>query len=116
MAEQINTGKSGENFNKGRIYNAAFKYVQETYSDVDCIVLHDADLIPSASGSKLAESGDYRCQLMPWHLTRRIFQIETQKDRVYNQFLTGGILSLNMRHFVDVNGFSNRYFGWGAEG
>lgn len=107
---------SGSNFNKGRIYNAAFKYVIKNLPSVDCVVLHDVDLVPVANASLMGEAADYRCRLMPWHLTRKVRLLETNTEREYNQFLTGGILSLRVGHFADVNGFSNKYFGWGAEG
>lgn len=118
IAEQSNIENNGHNFNKGQIYNAAFNYVRETYENVDCVVLHDVDLVPvvNATYAVSEEAVDYRCRIMPWHLTRKVLLLESNSERVYNQFLTGGILSMRIEHFIDVNGFSNKYFGWGAEG
>ncbi|CAF1093720.1 unnamed protein product [Brachionus calyciflorus] len=103
------------NFNKGRLINAAVKHVIDSKENVDCIVIHDIDMIPSTDGDSLGEKGDYRCRKMPWHLSRKVFNLKTKEERIYNQFLTGGILSLRLGHFLKVNGFSNEYFGWGAE-
>jgi hypothetical protein len=118
VVEQVDF--NGGNFNKGRLLNKAFSYAtQQSHLNnetFDCVVIHDVDLIPSMDGSFLGEQGDYRCRQMPWHLSRRVFQLETGRERVYNQFLTGGILSLRLDHFRDANGFSNEYVGWGAEG
>lgn len=98
-------------FNKGQIYNAAIKHVLNKYRDIDCIVLHDVDIIPIVNDSSI----DYRCKYMPVHLTNRVFIIKSKWDRLYNQFLTGGILSLRPQHFVTANGFSNGFSGWGGE-
>jgi hypothetical protein len=106
-------------FNKGRLYNAAVQHIidnmQSGGSAVDCVVLHDVDLVPANSSDFLGERGDYRCRKMPWHLSRKLWLQAKNLDQVYNQFLTGGILSLRLGHFTAVNGFSNEYFGWGAE-
>lgn len=102
-------------FNKGRLINSAVKFVINSKEKADCIVIHDVDLVPSADGNVLGDKGDYRCRKMPWHLSRKVFNLKMNNERIYNQFLTGGILSLRLDHFVKVNGFSNEYFGWGAE-
>lgn len=114
MAEQANF--NSKNFNKGQLFNMAFKYVTDTYKNIDCVVLHDVDLIPVVNATFMDEATDYRCRIMPWHLSRKVFLLETQSEREYNQFLSGGVLSLRVGHFIDANGFSNKYFGWGAEG
>ena len=36
-------------------------------------------------------------------------------SRIYNRFLTGGILALRPDHIRVANGYSNKFFGWGAE-
>jgi hypothetical protein len=116
VAEQWNNDTK---FNKGRLYNTAVNWVldyQKKHNEtVDCIVLHDVDLIPSSHSSYLGERGDYRCRDMPWHLSRKVYLMNSEHDQIYYQFLTGGILSMRLEHFVNVNGFSNEYFGWGAE-
>ena len=53
---------------------------------------------------------------MPWHLSNEVYSLSRKESRVYNKFLTGGILSLRPAHFINSNGFSNMYYGWGAEG
>jgi hypothetical protein len=97
-------------FNKGRLINTAVKYVLDNYKQTDCIVLHDVDLIPNN-----LETNDYRCRQMPWHLSNKVHFISTNQVRVYNQFLTGGVLALRPDHLLVSNGFSNMYFGWGGE-
>lgn len=102
-------------FNKGRLINSAVKFVINSREKADCVVIHDVDLVPTADGNDLADKGDYRCRKMPWHLSRKVLNLKMNNERIYNQFLTGGILSLRLEHFVKANGFSNEYFGWGAE-
>jgi hypothetical protein len=97
-------------FNKGRLINAAVKYVLKNYKQTDCIILHDVDLIPND-----LEKNDYRCRQMPWHLSNKVHFISTNQVRVYNQFLTGGVLVLRPDHLLVSNGFSNMFFGWGGE-
>jgi hypothetical protein len=108
VAEQANKDKK---FNKGQLINAAVDYVLGAYTNIDCIVLHDVDIVSLVNDSSV----DYRCRQMPLHLTRNVLILQDNWNRVYNQFLTGGILSLRPKHFVDANGFSNRYAGWGGE-
>jgi hypothetical protein len=116
VAEQWNNDTK---FNKGRLYNTAvdwiLEYQRKSNETVDCIVLHDVDLIPSSHSSYLGERGDYRCRDMPWHLSRKVYFMNNEHDHIYYQFLTGGILSMRLEHYVTVNGFANEYFGWGAE-
>jgi hypothetical protein len=107
------------NFNKGRLFNAAVRHIIErqkiTKITVDCIVLHDIDILPASAFRVLTERGDYRCQSMPWHLSRKIRSLMNGKETVYSRFLTGGILSLRLEHYTDTNGMSNEYFNWGGE-
>ena len=100
-------------FNKGRLINTAFNYIYENFKQVDCVVIHDVDILPMHDNSVINEIGDYRCKQMPWHLSLKVFHIARNYTVNYNRFLTGGILSLRPQHFIEANGFSNRYFGWG---
>jgi hypothetical protein len=75
--------------------------------NIDCIVLHDVDLVPSASEASLGDLVDYRCRQMPWHMTNRVLLLKSSRERIYNKFLTGGVLSLRPGHIFDANGFSN---------
>ena len=109
--------KQNDLFNKGRLINRAVKYALDSFKHIDCLVIHDVDLVPSNNQEFiLKEKGDYRCRQMPWHLSNEVYSLSRKESRVYNKFLTGGILSLRPAHFINSNGFSNMYFGWGAEG
>jgi hypothetical protein len=99
--------------NKGRLFNTAVKYIIEnqriTNDTVDCIVLHDVDLIPANHSGYMGEGGDYRCRHMPWHMGHRIVNLSDNQERIFNTFFIGGALSLRVGHFSDTNGFSNEY-------
>ena len=107
VAEQSTNGY----FNKGQIINTAVKYLNDNYKNVDCLILHDVDIIPIVNDSSI----DYRCRQMPLHLTNQVLVMKSNWNRIYNQFLTGGILSLRPQHFISSNGFSNMFAGWGGE-
>ena len=59
------------------------------HKDIDCIVIHDVDLIPTFDADTLGNRGDYRCQQMPWHLANEVYLMSESRPRVYNKFLTG---------------------------
>jgi len=92
-------------FNKGRLINRAVKYALDNIKQIDCLVLHDVDLVPSEDSVQLIQQGDYRCRQMPFHMTNQVYLNSKKESRVYNSFLTGGILSLRPAHFLVSNGF-----------
>ena len=115
VAEQFN---SNDPFNKGRLYNMAFKYIKKHYDNVNCFILHDVDLIPE-SDFNLYECDNYLN--VPRHLS---FSIRTDdingslmssyKKSPY-ELLVGGVLCIKPNIYEKINGFSNEYWSWGAE-
>jgi hypothetical protein len=99
--------------NKGRLFNTAIKYIIEnqriTNDTVDCVVLHDVDLIPANHSVYMGNAGDYRCRYMPWHMGQKIVNLSNNKEKIFDTFFIGGVLSLRLGHYSDVNGFSNEY-------
>jgi hypothetical protein len=117
VVEQTNVKKNEAPFNKGRLYNMAYRYLMDRYAKekFTCLVFHDVDLIPSKDSSVLGELGDYKCRMMPWHLSQRIRILHSGQEFEFHRYYAGGVLSLLPDHFLDSNGFSNNYFGWGAD-
>ena len=112
VAEQVQApGRRQVLFNKGRVLNTAIKYAMDTFERIDCIVIHDVDILPLWDSYLTNGFADYRCNIMPVHLTKRVLLLKTRKTRLYNQFLTGGVLSLRPQHILAANGYSNEYFG-----
>ncbi|KAA3681454.1 uncharacterized protein DEA37_0001822, partial [Paragonimus westermani] len=92
-------------FNKGKMMNAAF--VQSVnWFPFHCVTFHDVDLIP------LSDEVPYSCSQFPRHAS---VQINKFNNRLPYVKLIGGILSIPVKLFLRVNGFSNLYWGWGAE-
>ncbi|XP_070189947.1 beta-1,4-N-acetylgalactosaminyltransferase bre-4-like isoform X2 [Littorina saxatilis] len=94
-----------QTFNKGRIMNAAFKEALKMY-DFHCVIFHDVDLIPEDDRNM------YTCPVMPRHMS---VAVDSLNYRLPYSVLVGGVLNLRVEHFQQVNGYSNMYWGWGAE-
>lgn len=92
-------------FNKGRIMNIAAKAARKL-DDFDCFIFHDVDLIPEN------DHNIYECYSHPRHLCPAVDELRYSL-MYYN--LVGGVLALNNEQLTKTNGFSNLYWGWGAE-
>ncbi|XP_050671166.1 beta-1,4-N-acetylgalactosaminyltransferase bre-4-like [Leptidea sinapis] len=91
-------------FNKGLLYNVGAR--QAARELFPCLVLHDVDLLP------LSAANLYACLLQPRHLSASL-----DKFRFVLPYygLVGGVLALTTEHFRQLNGFSNKFTGWGGE-
>lgn len=89
-------------FNRGTLANIGFMLAK---AHSDYIAIHDVDLIPINQNLSYAypDKG-------PYHLTSPQYHPNYNYDKYF-----GGILLIKNEHFQMVNGFSNRYFGWGLE-
>jgi hypothetical protein len=118
VVEQMNVTRRSP-FNRGRLYNTAVRYVmdklQKEKHEITCFVLHDLELIPADDSVAMGETGDYKCRLMPWHLSRNVKVLANGKDFKFRKYYAGGVLSVLPAHFLDANGFSNMFSGWGAD-
>lgn len=88
-------------FNRGLLSNAGFKFLS---SDYDYICIHDVDII--------GETFDYSYSEHITHLAAR------QRDRDYTEWYDGcigGATLFPTKTFASINGFSNKYWGWGCE-
>ncbi|BFZ09367.1 hypothetical protein BsWGS_12406 [Bradybaena similaris] len=94
-----------ETFNKGRIMNAAFREALKLF-DFHCVTFHDVDLVPEDDRNM------YSCSEQPKHMS---YSIDKFKYILPYQGLVGGVLMFQREHFQLVNGYSNMYWGWGAE-
>ncbi|XP_003740946.1 beta-1,4-N-acetylgalactosaminyltransferase bre-4 [Galendromus occidentalis] len=92
-------------FNRGKLMNIGFK---EALRDMDycCFIFHDVDLLPENPRNL------YACSKHPRHMC---VAIDTFRYVVPYADIFGGVVAMQKDHFVKVNGFSNRFFGWGAE-
>jgi hypothetical protein len=91
-----------EVWNKGLLYNAGYK---ELAQDYDYIILHDIDTIP-------AVNVDYSYTPVPTLLSTECSQYGYT---YYFHTYFGGVIGINKEHYELINGFSNRFRGYGGE-
>jgi xylosylprotein 4-beta-galactosyltransferase len=89
-------------FNRASLINVGFL---ESAQECDYIAMHDVDLVP------LNAQLDYGYPTKgPYHVASPDFH----PDYNYPKYI-GGILIVNSKHFVQVNGMSNKFWGWGKD-
>lgn len=88
-------------FNKGILFNAAFKMWHERF---DYLSFHDIDMLPYFA--------DYSPPKSPTHLASMVEQFNYNVP--YPNYF-GGVTLFRKQDYIAVNGFSNEYWGWGLE-
>lgn len=88
-------------FNRGMLLNIGFKQAQKL--ECDYVVFHDIDMLPIEV--------DYSYVDHPVHLATNF----KDDDRVLFDTYFGGVTLFPMRDFIRINGYSNKYWGWGYE-
>ena len=97
IAEQ----EKGLFFNRGALMNLGFI---TTYHLCDYFIFHDVDLIPTS------KQNTYGYPTKPTHCyTSTVYWKQQQEE------LVGGVLLMTQEQYVQSNGFSNYYWGWGYE-
>lgn len=94
---------AGSPFNRGKLINVGFLQGRKA---ADHFVMHDVDMLPEDA------SCDYTPHPWPVHLAGCTSQYHGKLP--YDSYV-GGVLMLPVWHFVQLNGFSNHYWGWGRE-
>ena len=89
-------------FNRGMLLNIGFKHAKE--KGCDYVVFHDVDMLPVDS--------DYSYVDIPTHLATRAEQFGW---RLPYEGYFGGVTLFDRENFIKINGYSNEYWGWGAE-
>lgn len=89
-------------FNRASLINVGFLQTEKTF---DYIAMHDVDLLPM---------NDQLSYAYPSAGPHHISSPELHPRYHYLTFI-GGILLIKREHFVQVNGMSNKYWGWGLE-
>lgn len=96
---------NGKLFNRGMLLNIGFKEAQKR--NCDYVVFHDVDMLPI--------DVDYSYSNKPLHLATN-FEIETgENERTIFDTYFGGVTMFPTKLFEKINGFSNKYWGWGYE-
>ncbi|XP_033756565.1 beta-1,4-galactosyltransferase 4-like [Pecten maximus] len=97
--------ESSVKFNKAVVMNIGFLEVAKKHG-YHCFIFHDVDLIPENDNNM------YSCPDNPRHMSVAIDKFDYELPYVK---LFGGVTAMRKEHFEAVNGYSNKYFGWGGE-
>jgi hypothetical protein len=92
-------------FNRGMLLNIGFKYALEY--GCDYVVFHDIDMVPIQV--------DYSFNEYPLHLANNFIRNEESKiQEIFDEYF-GGVTLFPIEDFKKIDGFSNKYWGWGYE-
>ncbi|KAE8739035.1 hypothetical protein FOCC_FOCC015480 [Frankliniella occidentalis] len=92
-------------FNRGLLFNIGYSWALQS-EQIPCFIFHDVDLLPENLGNV------YGCTSVPRHMS---CSVNTLRYNLPYGTLFGGVVSMLQAQFHMVNGFPNRYFGWGGE-
>jgi hypothetical protein len=101
-----------QSFNRAMLFNIGLKVSNNyKYNDDDdnikkqCVIIHDVDLLP--------EFGvDYMSCNLPTQLSSEMENFNWGIP--YNRF-SGGVFTASRKHWIEINGMSNKFWGWGGE-
>lgn len=92
-------------FNRGTLLNIGFKEAKK--QKCDYVVFHDVDMIPI--------NVDYSYSDKPLHLSTDFILQKGEKPRTTFEEYFGGVTLFPMDKFEEIDGYSNKYWGWGYE-
>lgn len=93
--------EEGKPFNRAKLLNVGFLESEPTF---DYFAFHDIDMLPDGI--------DYSYETLPTHLACSASQFSFSLP--YQGYF-GGVTLFPRDIFKTINGFSNEYWGWGAE-
>ncbi|KAI8439240.1 hypothetical protein MSG28_013081 [Choristoneura fumiferana] len=99
------TGPDG--LNKGSLLNAGYLQALR-FGSWHCLIFHDVDLLP------MDERILYTCPTYPRHMSTYVQGQANQYVSRSKYKLFGGVVAMTDRHFLQVNGYSNTF--WGCRG
>lgn len=92
-------------FNRAKLLNVGYLEALKDHN-WECFIFHDVDLVPENDHNL------YVCDKQPKHLV--VGRNVTGYKLRYKGYF-GGVTALTKEQFLQVNGFSNIYWGWGGE-
>ncbi|XP_026184838.1 beta-1,4-galactosyltransferase 4 [Mastacembelus armatus] len=92
-------------FNRAKLLNVGYLEALKDFS-WECFIFHDVDLVPENDHNL------YVCDNQPKHLV--VGRNVTGYKLRYKGYF-GGVTAMTKNQFLQVNGFSNTYWGWGGE-
>ncbi|CAB3253126.1 unnamed protein product [Arctia plantaginis] len=113
MKQQIEYGifiieqEGNKDFNRAKLMNVGFVESQKLEpGGWQCFIFHDIDLLP------LDTRNMYTCPRQPRHMSAAIDKLHY---KLPYEDIFGGVSAITQEQFTKVNGFSNKYWGWGGE-
>ncbi|KPJ15595.1 Beta-1,4-N-acetylgalactosaminyltransferase bre-4 [Papilio machaon] len=113
MKQQVEYGifiveqDGNSDFNRAKLMNVGFVESQKQKAGGwQCFIFHDIDLLP------LDQRNLYSCPRQPRHMSASIDKLNF---RLPYEEIFGGVSAMTLEQFTKVNGFSNKYWGWGGE-
>ncbi|BES92782.1 Galactosyl_T_2 [Nesidiocoris tenuis] len=94
-----------EVFNRAMLLNVGFVEAL-SLREFDCFIFHDVDLLPEDDRNL------YTCPDQPRHMSAAV---DVFSYRLPYADIFGGVSAMSKAQFEKVNGFSNKYWGWGGE-
>jgi len=91
-------------FNRGKLLNIGFQKAEEL--ECDYVVFHDIDMLPV--------DADYSYTEKPTHLITDLDLPDGVSRTLFDEYF-GGVTLFPSYVFKQINGYSNKYFGWGFE-
>lgn len=100
IVEQTDT----KSFNRGKLLNIGVEKAIEL--GCNYVALHDVDMLPIKA--------DYSIVDRPTHIATKFTSDTNEKKIVFDTYF-GGVTLFPISDYIKVNGYSNKYFGWGFE-
>ncbi|CAH8660086.1 unnamed protein product [Dicrocoelium dendriticum] len=105
VVEQLNPSL----YNRGAIFNVGFLEAAKHFR-FRCVIFHDVDLAP------INDLNPYGCDSLTENIVVHLgVGLDNRSFKLNYPSLVGGVLKFSTPNFIRVNGFSNRYWGWGQE-
>tara|TARA_B110000444_G_scaffold240900_1_gene256722 strand:+ start:10077 stop:12563 length:2487 start_codon:yes stop_codon:yes gene_type:complete len=92
-------------FRRAWLINIGLKLAIERFGDDSCAVTHDVDMSPSPQI-------DYTWCKLP---TQICSELSCFHNNVPYPASAGGVVQASLKHWKQINGMTNRAFGWGGE-
>ncbi|XP_064120451.1 beta-1,4-N-acetylgalactosaminyltransferase bre-4-like [Macrobrachium nipponense] len=94
-----------DSFNRGKLMNVGALESLMRYS-YDCFIFHDVDLLPEDDRNL------YTCPEQPRHMS---VVVNASNFQLLFNGSFGGVSAIAVQHFRTINGYNNRFWGWGGE-
>ena len=93
-------------FNRAKLFNVGYSEAIKTSADFTCFVFHDVDLLLEN------ELNNYCCLDSPRYMCPAI---DVWGYKSFSPYSFGGVVGISTQDLQTVNGYSNKYWGWGSE-